>query len=128
MDLKLLDLYFKDHKYPFTSHHLDGFREFIKTYIPQTIQSYNPITMIKYDDLGNTQMKVDIYIGGKDGNEIYVDRPMTFEDGDAKLITPNDARLKNLTYESHLFANVYIDITDVDNHVDKLKFDNVAIC
>ena len=40
-DWEILDLYFKDHKYPFTNHHLDSFRELIKTYIPQTIKSYN---------------------------------------------------------------------------------------
>ena len=127
MDLNILDLYFKNHKYPFTSHHLDSYREFIKTYLPQTIKSYNPITMIKYDDLGNISMKVDMFVGGKDGEDIFIDRPITYEDGNQKLITPNETRLKNLTYETHLYANVHVEITDDDNNKIEKKFQNVAI-
>tara|TARA_B100000795_G_C22806145_1_gene444988 strand:+ start:5444 stop:10042 length:4599 start_codon:yes stop_codon:yes gene_type:complete len=123
----ILDLYFKDHKYPFTGHHLDSYRDFIKSQIPNIIKSYNPITMIKYDDFDNITMKVDVYIGGEDGNEIFVDRPTTFENGTPKLITPNDARMKNLTYESHLFAKVYIKITQDTGKVFTKTFNNVAI-
>jgi DNA-directed RNA polymerase II subunit RPB2 len=123
----IIDLYFKNHKYPFTNHHLDSYREFIKTYIPQTIKSYNPITMIKYDDNNKIIMKVDIYVGGEDTNEIFIDKPMTFENGSAKLITPNDARLKNLTYETHIYANILIKITDSNNDIITKKFDNIAI-
>ena len=126
----ILDTYFKSHKYPFTSHHLDSFRELIKTYIPQTIKTYNPITMIKYDDIGDSKniiMQVNLYIGGKQGTEIFIDRPITFEKGDAKLITPNDARLRNLTYESHLYANVLVEITDVNKQITSKEFKNVAI-
>lgn len=123
----ILDLYFKNHKYPFTSHHLDSFREFIKTYIPDVIKSYNPITMIKYDDFGDIIVKIDVYVGGKDGDNIFVDRPITFENGDAKLITPNDARLKNLTYESHLYATINVVITDAENNVIEREFERIAI-
>lgn len=123
----IIDLYFKNHKYPFTNHHLDSYREFIKTYIPQTIKSYNPITMIKYDDNNNIIMKVDIYVGGEDTDQIFIDKPITFENGSAKLITPNDARLKNLTYETHIYANILVKITDGDNNVITKKFNNIAI-
>ena len=124
----ILDLYFKNHKYPFTSHHLDSFRELIKTYIPNTIKSYNPITMIKYGETDNNiVMKVDVYIGGENGDEIFLDRPINYEDGSPKLITPNDCRLKNLTYESHIYTNVIIKITDGDDNVTKKEFKNVAI-
>jgi DNA-directed RNA polymerase II subunit RPB2 len=123
----ILDLYFKNHKYPFTNHHLDSFREFIKTYIPHTIKSYNPITMIKYDNLNNIIMQVDIYIGGENADQIFIDKPITFENGSPKLITPNDARLKNLTYESHIFTNVLIKITDGNKNVITKEFKNIAI-
>ncbi|WP_396189524.1 hypothetical protein, partial [Flavobacterium sp.] len=123
----ILDIYFQNHKYPFTSHHLDSYREFIKTHIPQIIKSYNPITMIKYDDSNNIIMKVDVYIGGENSDEIFIDRPITYENGTPKLITPNDARLRNLTYETHIFANVSIKITHDDNRVITKVFKNVAI-
>ena len=50
MDMDLLDLYFKNHKYPLTSHQLDSYREFLRTYIPNIIKSNNPISMIKTED------------------------------------------------------------------------------
>lgn len=135
MEMKnILDLYFQDNKYPFTSHHLDSYRELIKTYIPQTIKSYNPITMIKYDDEGKISMKTDIYIGGKNTNDIFLDRPVYFEDGDMKILTPNESRLRNLTYESHIFANVLVEITDYvkkdlnePNYIISNVFNNIAI-
>ena len=34
--------------------------------------------MIKYDDFDNIIMKVDLYVGGENGDEIFsVDRPTT---------------------------------------------------
>ena len=130
---KILDVYFENNKYPFTSHHLDSFRELIKSYIPKTIKSYNPITMIKYDDVGTLIMKTELYVGNKNSDEIYLDRPIYFEEGDMKILTPNDARLRNLTYESHLYANVFVEITDYskdvsdDNYIISKTFNNVAI-
>lgn len=124
----ILDLYFKDHKYPFTGHHLDSYRDFIKSQIPYIIKSYNPITMIKYDDSQNMIMKVDVYVGGENGDEIYVDRPTTYENGTPKLITPNDARMRNLTYETHIFAKIFIRITTDDTaNTFTRTFNNVAI-
>ena len=102
----ILDLYFKNHKYPFTGHHLDSYRNFIKVKIPEIIKSNNPITMIKMDDNNNLIVKVDIYVGGINSDEIYVDRPILFENGISKLITPNDARMRNLTYVSNLFFTI----------------------
>ena len=124
----ILDLYFKDHKYPFTGHHLDSYRNFVKVKIPEIIKSNNPITMIKMDDSNkNLIVKVDIYIGGLNGDNIYVDRPIAFENGTPKLITPNDARMRNLTYETHLFTNVLVRITNDKGAVKDVEFKNIAI-
>ena len=124
----ILDLYFKDHKYPFTGHHLDSYRNFVKVKIPEIIKSNNPITMIKMDDSNkNLIVKVDIYIGGLNGDNICVDRPIAFENGTPKLITPNDARMRNLTYETHLFTNVLVRITNDKGAVKDVEFKNIAI-
>jgi hypothetical protein len=124
----ILDLYFKDHKYPFTGHHLDSYRNFVKVKIPEIIKLNNPITMIKLDDINkNLIVKVEIFVGGEDGDNIYVDRPIAFENGAPKLITPNDARMKNLTYETHIFAKIIVKITDDKNVVKVVEFNNIAI-
>jgi DNA-directed RNA polymerase II subunit RPB2 len=123
----ILDLYFKNHKYPFTSHHLDSYRDFIKNNIPNIIKSYNPITMIKYNDSGEIIIKVEVYVGNKNSDEIFIDRPITFDNSSPKIITPNDARLRNLTYETHIYANVLVKIVDNDTYNYETVFKNVAI-
>jgi DNA-directed RNA polymerase beta subunit len=127
----ILDLYFKNHRYPFTGHHLDSYREFIKNQIPFIVKSYNPITMIKYNDDKEEIFKIEIYVGGKDGTELSISRPIIYEDGCPKLITPFDARMRNLTYETHLFAEVSVNITSLDgdrrNIEPPVVFKNVAI-
>ena len=72
-------------------------------------------------------MKVEVYIGGKHGEDIYIDRPITFDDISPKIITPNEARLKNLTYETHIYANVLVKITDEEDYIYENNFKNVAI-
>jgi len=126
-DWDILDLYFKNHKYPFTGHHLDSYRDFIKNNIPNIIKSMNPITMIKYNDYGSIIMKVDIYVGGENGDDIFIDRPITFDNTSPKIITPYDARLKNLTYETHIYANILVKITDDGDYNYENTFKNIAI-
>ena len=129
----VLILYFKNHKYPFTNHHLDSYRELIKSYIPKTIKSYNPITMIKYDenDKNKKIIQVDVFVGGEKSDEIFIDHPIIRETVDNKIVnkilTPNDARLKNLTYETHIYANVFVRITNEDQEVITTTLKNVAI-
>jgi DNA-directed RNA polymerase beta subunit len=126
----ILDLYFKNHRYPFTGHHLDSYREFIKNQIPYIIKSYNPITMIKYDDNKEEVFKIEIFIGDREGDALSVSRPIIYEDGCPKLITPYDARMRNLTYETHIFADILVCITSKDGdkqNVENVSFKNVAV-
>jgi len=113
----LLDTYFKDHFYPFTKHHIDSYREFLRKYIPDVIKSYNPITMVKFKNNkeNDIELKVDIYIGGKEGQQLYIDRPTSLDsDGTPVILTPNECRLKNLTYTTHLYADVLVEYTIAD--------------
>lgn len=106
----ILDTYFHDHRYPFTKHHLDSFREFLKTHIPNSIRSYNPLVMMKEDEAGNEILRVQIYVGGKEGKQIYLERPTILdEEGKSMLLTPQEARLRNLTYNTHIFADILIE-------------------
>lgn len=112
---KVISMYFQDHMYPFTKHHLDSFREFLRRHIPKTIKTYNPITMIKYDDHQQVQLQVDVYVGGKDASKIYIDRPVMYDsDGKQILLTPHEARLRNLTYQTNLLADVDVVFTKED--------------
>ena len=104
----ILDIYFRDHIYAFNKHHLDSYRQFIKQYIPETIKSYNPITMIKFEENSTTEkIRLNAWVGGADGTGIYIDRPVILDDeGKPMLLSPNDARLRNLTYSTKIYADI----------------------
>ena len=104
----ILDIYFRDHMYAFNKHHLDSYRQFIKHYIPESIKSYNPITMIKFEENSTREkIRLNAWVGGEDGSRIYVDRPVILDDeGKPMLLSPNDARLRNLTYSTKIYADI----------------------
>lgn len=105
----VFDMYFRDHMYPFTQHHVDSFREFLRTHIPETIRASNPITMIKDDSQGQQVLRVEVYIGGKSGDQVFVERPQVSDSsGKPMLLTPQDARIRDLTYQGRLLADVTI--------------------
>jgi len=109
---QLIDTYFREHAYPFTRHHIESFRQFLKHNIPLTIVSYNPIVMVKYDKDGAEDFKVELFVGGIDGTEIRVDRPTTqLTDGSPILLTPNDARMRDATYRMNLIADIVVRYT-----------------
>jgi len=109
-EFDILDIYFRDHMYPFTKHHLDSYRQFLKNYIPNSIKTYNPITMLKLNEEANKEeIRVEVYIGGKDSKKLYLDRPTILDnEGKPMLLNPHDARLRNMTYTTKLYADVDI--------------------
>ncbi len=124
----ILDKYFKDNMYPFTKHHLDSYRQFIKTYIPETIKSYNPITMIKVNNDGEEFLKVEVYIGGQDMKGFYIDRPIIPDhQGDYKLLSPHEARLRNMSYTTRIYADIEIVYYQDGEMYDVKKFANTLI-
>jgi len=125
---KLLDVYFRDHMYPFTKHHLDSYRQFLKINIPDTIKSYNPISMVKLDSENEANFKVDVYVGGKDGGRIFIDRPTHLDDeGKQMLLSPQDARLLNLTYSTKIYADIVLEYTKEDGEEIHKTFPHTLI-
>lgn len=117
----ILDIYFRDNRYPFTKHHLDSYRQFLKTIVPATIRAHNPITMVKLDPHTNEEaLRVEVYIGEK---EISVDRPTILdENGKPILLSPHEARLRNLTYATKIYADVEVRYKVDGKDYDKKEF------
>ena len=129
---ELIHNYFSAHPYYLTKHHLDSFNDFLDNKIPQTFQQYNPQThFIDIDTEGNYKYKTQVYFGGRDATEIYLGKPIVFLEKNKKQLYPNEARLRNLTYASHIFCNIEVDFfKNVDNHDEKIEtkiFENVCI-
>ena len=112
--------YFESNPYYLTSHHLDSFNDFLENKIPQTLQQFNPQTL--YEEEINTKdgdkdykYKTEVYYGGKNGDNIYLGKPIVHKDinnkSTNKMMYPNEARLRNLTYASHIFCDILVVFT-----------------
>jgi hypothetical protein len=114
---KLLKTYFQTVDYPFTRHHIDSFDQFISQDIPAIIRASNPLLVMKNDpevkEASSYKYKTEIFIGGEEGTEIEIGSPtLSLQRAtEVRLLFPNEARLRNLTYASTVYANVFVRVT-----------------
>jgi DNA-directed RNA polymerase II subunit RPB2 len=113
----LLQTYFQTHPYPFTSHHLNSYDQFLSEALPSIIRARNPILILK-DLVTSTpkpiyKYKVEIFVGGIDGTGFSIGTPtVSLQDSkEVRVLFPNEARLRNLTYSSSVLADVTIRVT-----------------
>jgi DNA-directed RNA polymerase II subunit RPB2 len=114
----LIHKYFQTSAYPYTRHHIDSFDQFLTKDLTNIIRSHNPILILK-DLIPDTNLytyKVEIYVGGKDADTLEIGSPSISLQAseDVRLLFPNEARLRNLTYASTTYTDIYIRITITD--------------
>jgi len=111
----LIDTYFRTTRYPFTRHHIDSYDQFLQQDLIHIIRSQNPIMILKNlnEKTGKYKYHVEIYVGGEDGTAIEIGAPTIclHNTDDIRLLYPNEARLRNLTYSSTLYADIVVKIT-----------------
>ncbi len=105
--------YFKDsdnnRNYYLTNHHLDSYNDFILNKIPQTLKENSPQTIFLGRDSETKKYKyeIDLYYGGLNSDRVYLGKPIIYhKDNSKKQMFPNEARLKNLTYSTHVFCDL----------------------
>ena len=110
MPKRLLDQYFQTTAYPYTRHHLDSYNQFLEIDLPTIIKSQNPLIIVKDLIKGtNTyEYTVEIYVGGLDGKSLHLGTPTIQTNEDVRLLFPNEARLRNLTYSAGLYADILV--------------------
>lgn len=112
---KLLRLYYTTVDYPWTRHHIDSYDQFLSSDLPAIIRSSNPILVLE-EQIGSTgeyAYKAEIFIGGLDGSKLTIGTPTINlqTTNDVRLLFPNEARLRNLTYSSMIHADITIRVT-----------------
>ena len=112
---KLIKTYFQTQDYPFTRHHIESYDQFLSQDLPAIIRAENPFTLIQ-EPIGSTgtyAYKAEIYIGGIQGDKIYIGTPAVSlkESSEIRVLLPNEARLRNLTYASNVEVDIVIRIT-----------------
>ena len=123
---QLLDSYFRTVPYPFTRHHIDSYDQFISKDLPNIIKSKNPLLILKdlIPNSGNQYTyKVELFIGGREGGNIKIGTPTIIlnNSSDVRLLFPNEARLRNLTYASTVYADIDVQVTYTVLTTDGLK-------
>ena len=111
----IIHKYFQTHMYPFTFHHIESYNQFLREDLPNLIQSYNPITLFNSPIAGTNRYnyKVEIWVGGQDGKGIYIGTPtISLQNSEeVRVLMPNEARLRNLTYASNVSVDIYIKVS-----------------
>jgi DNA-directed RNA polymerase II subunit RPB2 len=112
----LIDKYFRTISYPYTRHHIDSFDQFLQQDLVSIVRSQNPILILKdlLNEKTNTyKYKVEIFIGGEDGTLIEIGTPTVSLQNteEVRVLYPNEARLRNLTYCSTVYADILVKIT-----------------
>lgn len=114
---RLIHTYFTTQDYPYTRHHIDSYDQFMSTDLQAIIRNSNPILILK-DLIPNTNTyvyKVEIMVGGPDASKIRVGNPVinlkAGGEEDIRLLFPNEARLRNLTYAADVSADILVKIT-----------------
>ena len=131
----IIDTYFKDNKNYLTKHHIDSYNDFITNKIPQTFKQYNPQVIYKEyrEDTDNYKYEIKIYYGGKDSNRIYIGKPVIYTEDEfssnKRLMFPNEARLRNLSYSSHIFCDIEVEyvIRGEEENVQTLVYEKVNV-
>ncbi len=112
----LIDRYFRTVNYPYTRHHIDSFDQFLQQDLVSIVKSQNPILILKdlINEKTNTyKYKVEIFVGGEDATAIEIGTPtISLQNTDeVRVLFPNEARLRNLTYASQVYADIIVKIT-----------------
>ena len=130
---KTIESYFSSNKYFVSKHHLDSYNDFITKSIPLVVKSMNPFPIRKYFENQTNVLKhlIEIYIGGENSDELFYNKPVLYEDHHARLLYPNEARLKDMSYACELRANIVIKYTTrSENNTEKIetkRLENVLI-
>jgi DNA-directed RNA polymerase II subunit RPB2 len=119
---KLLHSFFTTQQYPYTKHHIDSFDQFLSRDLLSILQAQNPILILKdllVAETGTYRYKVEIFVGGIDGTAVEIGNPVvSLENGDdVRVLFPNEARLRNLTYAAQIRADILVRIT----YIEKLE-------
>jgi DNA-directed RNA polymerase II subunit RPB2 len=111
-------------------HLVDSYNDFVLRKLEQIIEGFNPIdicsTFLPEHDCFKYTLSIEI-------KNPVMSKPTIYEkDGSTKLMTPNDARLRNFTYAAPLLVEVHITCRSYDEaqkkyNIETKRFQHVSL-
>ena len=119
---KIIDKFFSN-KYVLVNHHINSYNDFFNNGIFRIINEKNPMKIYKNfnDELDDFEFKCDMYIGGKEGKDLYFGKPVIYDKDRMHYMFPNEARLRNMTYAITIEYDVLIEFTLINENNEKIK-------
>ena len=104
----MIDAYFKENS--LVQHHLQSVDQFYEHDLKSVLQDLNPLSFSILDETTKeVQHTMNLYFGGKQGDKIYYGKPTLYEGGKTKLLYPNEARLRNITYGVQIQCDIELE-------------------
>lgn len=104
---EVIDKFFEYNRgYQLVKHQIESYNDFILRKLDQILDGFNPIEIQHQYEPELDKFKYVLVI---EINNPVLGKPLIYEkDGSTKIMTPNDARLRNFTYSAQLSADVNI--------------------
>jgi DNA-directed RNA polymerase beta subunit len=114
----VIDAYFKDNEQCLVCHHTESYNDFLNNGIYRVFRDNNENNPISIDsDLdektGRYRSTCKMFLGGKDGSKVYFGKPVIYDEGHAHYMFPNEARIRNMSYEMTIHYDIDIEFEDI---------------
>ncbi len=110
----IIDTYFQDNPQALVRHHTDSYNEFFKEGIFRIFKDTKPVTIYsRLDPKTNEYMsQCKLYMGGKNGDKIYLGKPVIHDENNIHYMYPNEARMRNMNYSMTIHYDIEVEFTD----------------
>ena len=110
-------------------HHIESYNDFMKNKIPIIVQQFNPLSIFHDYDEENNTYKHEIRISF---SNVQYNKPLIHEnDGSTKLMFPQEARLRNISYSLPTTMDMDIEVVQdpygESNNILTKQLKNVSI-
>jgi len=119
----IIEKFFYDNPQVLVKHHITSYNDFFRTGVKRIFKERNPVILQKEQDEKTKEFKYrcELYLGGRDGSQIYYGKPVIYDDNREHYMYPNEARLRNMTYGITIHYDLEVDFYILDENDGTIK-------